>query len=301
MRFSVPPLRALAVAGGLAACQPAGDDGQRQPDAQDARPLPGGLDWAVAGDWRSDGERTRDAARQPVDTLDFAGLERDDVVLELWPSGGWWTAIIAPVLTAGGGEYVAARAGVNDDEPAQVALAAAFEERFADQTLFGAVSMAAFGSSASPMTAPETVDLAFTFDDVPALMALGLAEHAFAEVFTALKPDGRFLVIAPRASEQGVQDPAAATGYVQPLFVQRLASEAGFELLAQSEIGANPKDDRDHPFGVWTLEPYLLTAPLTADPNPSFDTTPFAAIGEPDRMTLLFRKPRSIPGDERAE
>ena len=33
------------------------------------------------------------------------------------------------------------------------------------------------------------------------------------------------------------------------------ARKAGFVLEAKFEINANPKDTRDHPFGVWTLPP----------------------------------------------
>ena len=52
-----------------------------------------------------------------------------------------------------------------------------------------------------------------------------------------------------------------------------------------------PRDTRDHPFGVWTLPPTLLTAPLGRPDNPNFNTAPYEAIGESDRMTLKFRKP----------
>ncbi|HKT52868.1 MAG TPA: methyltransferase, partial [Caulobacteraceae bacterium] len=56
------------------------------------------------------------------------------------------------------------------------------------------------------------------------------------------------------------------------------------------EINANPKDGKDHPFGVWTLPPTRRSAPEGQPPNPAFDHGPYDAIGESDRMTLRFRK-----------
>jgi predicted methyltransferase len=73
--------------------------------------------------------------------------------------------------------------------------------------------------------------------------------------------------------------------------VVQLAEKAGFKLEDQSEINANPKDTKDHPFGVWTLPPTRQSAPRGQPANPNFDHAKYDAIGESDRMTLRFRKP----------
>jgi len=65
--------------------------------------------------------------------------------------------------------------------------------------------------------------------------------------------------------------------------VIKLATDAGFKLEGQSEINANPKDNRDHPKGVWTLPPTLALGDK--------DRAKYQAIGESDRMTLRFVKP----------
>jgi predicted methyltransferase len=84
----------------------------------------------------------------------------------------------------------------------------------------------------------------------------------------------------------------ASTGYVPESYVIHEAQDAGFVLEARSELNANPKDDHDHPFGVWTLPPVRQSqardgsGALTPDQRAAFD-----AIGESDRMTLRFRKP----------
>jgi len=123
------------------------------------------------------------------------------------------------------------------------------------------------------------------------MMGAGIAEKAFADAFAALKPGGILGVEQHRADIGNVQDPGATSGYVQEPFVKQLAAEVGFSFIGASEMNANPKDDKDHPFGVWTLPPQRLTAPRGQAPNPEFDGTLYESIGESDRMTLKFRKP----------
>ena len=66
------------------------------------------------------------------------------------------------------------------------------------------------------------------------------------------------------------------------LLLLKLLKSVGFTLVETSEINANSKDTKDHPKGVWTLPPsYRLK-----DENRS----KYEAIGESDRMTLLFMK-----------
>jgi predicted methyltransferase len=77
-------------------------------------------------------------------------------------------------------------------------------------------------------------------------------------------------------------------------YVIEQVQKAGFELVDRSEINANAKDTKDHPFGVWTLPPTKRTRPYSegADAqDPNFDRAKYDAIGESDRMTLKFRKP----------
>ena len=89
------------------------------------------------------------------------------------------------------------------------------------------------------------------------------------------------------------QDPKAKSGYVRQDHAIRLAEKAGFKIAGASEINANPKDTKDHPFGVWTLPPTLRSTPYGDDKtDPAFDHSKYVAIGESDRMTLKFVKPQ---------
>ena len=72
------------------------------------------------------------------------------------------------------------------------------------------------------------------------------------------------------------------TGYVTEEYAINIAQKHGFTLISKSEINANPKDTKDYESGVWTLPPVLR---LKED-----NKQKYLAIGESDRMTLLFKK-----------
>ncbi len=188
--------------------------------------------------------------------------------------------------------YAANLQGDDPSEPAARAVTEAYKRKLAARPdLYASVKVTAFGAGTAAAAPPGAADLVLFLRNVHNWMAAGLVEKAFRDAFAALKPGGALGVEEHRARPGGVQDVLAASGYVQEAYVKQIAKEAGFTLASSSEINANPKDDRNHPFGVWTLEPTLLSAPRGQPPDPSFDHRKYAAIGESDRMTLRFVKP----------
>ncbi|MGE0829398.1 MAG: class I SAM-dependent methyltransferase [Hyphomonadaceae bacterium] len=270
----------LLAAAPLAACGE-GEEGER-------RPLEGTLEWAIAGPWRVEPERDR--SRHPYDTLRFWGLEPGMSVLEIYPGLGWWSSILAPYLRHSAGRLIVAEWPAEGASASQRETMAAFRTRFADARTFGEIGHTALSATSGPLTAPGTMDFVLVSRNVHTFMAGGFAEKAFRDFAAALKPGGLLGVEQHRAISTGVQDPLARNGYVQEAYVKALADEAGFDFVAASDVNANPNDDREHPFGVWTLPPTLRTSPLGTPPDPAFDTAPYVAIGESDRMTLKFRK-----------
>jgi len=273
---------ALLSAAALAACGPR--------KAAKAPDKPTTIQAAVAGPWRLPADRARDRWRHPAESLAFWGLKPGQTVVEFWPGAGWYTDIVAPFLAATGGKLYAANLETKDVAAREVVEG--FRRHLDDKPrLYGKVEITAFGPSSGPVAPARSADLVLFLRNLHNWMAAGIAEKAFRDAFAALKPGGALGVEEHRADPGGVPDVLAADGYVQQAYVVQLAQEAGFTLAAASEINANPKDTKDHPFGVWTLPPVRRSSPRGQPSDPAFDHSPYDAIGESDRMTLRFIKP----------
>jgi predicted methyltransferase len=157
------------------------------------------------------------------------------------------------------------------------------------------VEFTEFGPRSGPVAPAGTADLVLFLRNIHNWMAGGIVEKAFSDAYAALKPGGVLGVEEHRAFPGGVQDPMARNGYVQEAYVKQLAAEAGFQFDKSSEVNANIEDTKDHPFGVWTLPPVARTSPIGQPPDPAFDRTQFDLLGESDRMTLRFVKPKAPP------
>jgi predicted methyltransferase len=249
---------------------------------------------AVNGDWRSADEKARDRYRHPVETLTFWGLKPGMTVLEIQPGGGWWTNILAPYTKATGGRLYVTAADLSNPKLSEGATKARadFEARYAAKPeTFGKLQYVNWGAVSKSLPA-NTFDLILTARSIHGWMQQGpdAAQQAFDEFHRALKPGGILAVEQHRANPTGGAE-KPETGYVSEQHVIDLAQKAGFKLVAKSEINANPKDTRDHPFGVWTLPPALRSSPEGSDKvDPTFVHSKYLAIGESDRMTLRFVK-----------
>jgi len=264
----------------LSACSP----GPKPP------PPPTTIEAAVAGAWRLPADRARDRWRHPAEVLRFWGLAPGQTVVEFWPGAGWFTDIIAPFLAATDGKFYAA--GLEAADPEGREMAAAYARKIADHPkLYGKVQVSAFGPTSGPVAPAGSADLVLFLRNLHNWMAAGLAEKAFRDAFAALKPGGVLGVEEHRADPAAAPDATASSGYVAQAYVVQLAQEAGFALVAASEINGNPKDDHNHPFGVWTLPPVRRSSPRGQPADPAFDHAKYDAIGESDRMTLKFVKP----------
>jgi predicted methyltransferase len=272
-----------------AAAAPAAAGAKADPAAVDPA-----LRAALQGGWRTPTNVARDAARRPGEVLTFWGLKRGATVLEVQPGGAsYWTEILAPYVNGTGGAFYATGPDLADPKLSEGAKKsrADFERRYSDPKTYGKVHVVNWGPQSAPLPA-NTFDFILTSRSVHGWMRTpGQVDKAFRDFHAALKPGGVLAVEQHRANP-GPQDPAATSGYVTEAYVIEQAQKAGFKLAAKSELNANPKDTKDHPFGVWTLPPTRLSVPYgsktPADPN--FDHSKYDAIGESDRMTLKFVK-----------
>lgn len=238
---------------------------------------------AIADDARPAEEAARDAYRHPYETLSFFGIRPDMTVVELAPSGGWYTEILAPYL-AEDGQYVAGHFDMSIENPPSyfASAMAAWQERVADAERFGNPIVLPFNPPATPsLGADGSADMVLSFRSVHGWKRDGVFDDVLQSVRAVLKPGGVFGIVGHRLPEDG--DDSEFTGYVKSSWVVARAEANGFRLADSSEVNANPADTADHANGVWTLPP-SLRVPEGEDP------AGYAAIGESDRFTLKFVK-----------
>jgi predicted methyltransferase len=243
------------------------------------------LQAAIAAPTRTPANMLRDRYRHPRETLAFFGVRPGDTVVEIWPGGGWYTEILAPYVLAGGGRYHAAAMGVNGHDGVRRLMAA-------NGRLYGGIRLAAFPAwdPAETRVPDGSADVVLTFRNVHNWQmgyqreGRPYSAEAFRQIYAMLRPGGTLGVVDHRLPENADAERERTSGYVKVSTVRRLAEAAGFRLAAQAEINANPRDTADWPRGVWTLPPALRLG--------AQDRERYLAIGESDRMTLRFVKPR---------
>jgi predicted methyltransferase len=247
-----------------------------------------GLRAAIAGDHRTPAFVARDAHRHPYATLKLFGIQPQFTVVEIWPGGGWYTEILAPYLRERGKLYAA-----HFPEATTVAFYRELREGFlarlaAAPDIYDRVAVTEFLPPEHLDVAPAgSADLVLTFRNVHNWTMRGGGEArtlaAFRAFHRALKPGGVLGVVDHRLPPDRPLADQEESGYLREDFVIDVATAAGFELAARSEINANPRDSADHPRGVWSLPPSLRGG--------DEDRERYLAIGESDRMTLKFVKP----------
>jgi predicted methyltransferase len=223
---------------------------------------------AVADSHRPEKDTQQDAVRHPAELVSFSKVKPGDVVMDVWPGGGYWTRLFSPVVGAKGKVY----AYVPDEikafktDPVAIAKAVAAEP--------GRGNVEVISDPIAQQPAPSafnTFDVIWTFEnyhDLHDSFMKGASVDAFNQaVFKLLKPGGYFVVV----------DHAAATGAglnntedlhrIDPATVKAEVEKAGFVLDAESTLLASPADDH-------TLKIF--------DP---------AVKGKTDRFMLRFRKP----------
>ena len=232
---------------------------------------------------RSDNNIARNEFRHPLETLEFFGLEDQMTIIEILPSTGWYTEIIAPFVSERG-KFYAAHFSPNASLSYMAPNLRAFEAKItAAPELYGKITVRHLNPPHEVAIAPaNSADMALTFRNVHNWIMAGQEHEYFAAFNRALKPGGILGIVEHRAKAGSSMEVMRTSGYVTEAYVIELADTAGFDLLARSEINANAKDPTQHPEGVWTLPPNYRLGDT--------DRAKYAAIGESDRMTLKFVK-----------
>lgn len=236
----------------------------------------------LKGAWRAPENSARDGYRHPQQTLEFFGLAANQTVIEITPGGGWYSEILAPLLKPQG-RYIAALQAPSSGDYYRKAASSLRAKFSTDPIHYGKAQFIEFDPKAPSLGKPGSADRVLTFRNVHNWVMADDAPAMFAAFFKVLKPGGVLGVVDHRAQDGADLQAIKQSGYLPTSFVVKLATDAGFELAAQSEINANPRDTKDYSAGVWTLPPVLKLGDQ--------DRARYVAIGESDRMTLRFVKP----------
>lgn len=249
------------------------------------------LQAAIDGVHRTEAYRARDAYRHPLETLKLFDIQPQHTVMEIWPGGGWYTEILAPYLK-GSGTLIAAHYDSGDSQASyRAGSRKRFEEKLAaNPGVFGEVKTGSLmfdekaGTLAKSAAADGTVDRVVTFRNAHGWVSRGISEAALAHFFAVLRPGGK-LGIVQHMADPGQDWRSKNIGYVGRDYIIDQATRAGFVLEAEGFFNRNPLDNKRYEQGVWRLPPTLRDLETDAD------KAPYLAIGESERMTLVFRKP----------
>ena len=244
------------------------------------------LDQALS-DPRRGNDWQRDQYRHPAQTLAFFRVEPGMRVVDYMPNGWWYTRILVPYLGPKGSYIgmnpdVSSMPGYWEDTYSNVAgTLAAEHDKWASA---GDAAVGGFNTQDVPKGLDGTVDRVLIVREVHNMFRYDWMHHDLAIVRQLLKPDGLVGVIDHRAkSDAPYERTDGNKGYMREEDVIALFSAYGFDLVARSEINANPKDPTTWANGVWELPPTLMQATDAS-------RTKRISVGESDRMTLLFRK-----------
>ena len=227
-------------------------------------PLGKKIQQAVDSDIRTAQEKERDANRKPRETLEFFGLQENTRVVELVPSSGWYTKIIAPVVAAKGRYYAALGtrqmgALIEQHEELSGIEILPVEVKFLPTDIIGQFDLGEFSLGVND------VDLVLTFRNLHNFLpaARGRINKA---AYDALKPGGYYGVI-DHTRRHNEPDTAENWRRMDPVLAILEIQAAGFELVDYSDLHYRPDDELRYEVGRKTV------------------------TGNSDRFALLFRKP----------
>lgn len=231
--------------------------------------IPAYIDAAVASPLRSPRDVARDAGQRPAEVLAFAGVKPGDKVADFWPTPPYSTALLSGVVGAKGHVYAIIPAKLFADVPQAEAKVRGDLTPYPNVTLL----VQPFDKFATPESL-DVVWLGKIYHDFPNATEMGPLDIAAVDraVFRALKPGG-VLIVIDHAARVGSgfrdteADDAKRVHRIDPEIVKADLKAAGFELIATSDLLANPADD------------HLTSA---------FDP---AIRNRTDRFILKFRKP----------
>lgn len=219
---------------------------------------------ALNAEIRTEAETDRDRNRKALQTLEFFDLRDNMKIVELIPGGGWYTKILAPVVSDKGEYYAAIGTGrikslIEKSGFEKIKIVAQ------DAKLYRKEGERFYSLEADSLGVKD-LDMVLTFRNY----------HNFGEegrrnmnklAFDALKPGGVYAVVDHTARHMEEQTPANRRR-IDPVLAIKEIQKAGFEFVDYTDLHYRADDELRYEVGVKSVS------------------------GNTDRWTMKFRKPR---------
>lgn len=207
--------------------------------------VPDNIAAAVASPLRAAAHVARDASQKPAEVLRFAGVKPGDRVADFWPTPPYSTALLSGAVGAGGHVYAIIPAKLFHDIPQA-------EPKVLD-ALKPYRNVTPLVEAFDQFSTPEALDMVWLgkiYHDFPNAAEMGPLDIAAVDraIYRSLKPGGVLIVIdhaaAPGSGFRDTDpDDARRLHRIDPETVKAELRAAGFELVAESPLLANPGDD----------------------------------------------------------
>lgn len=222
---------------------------------------------AIADSGRPASDVARDAGRNPQALLEFAGLAPDMTVLDMFAGGGYYSELAASIVGPEGKVVAYNNTGYS------MVAAKAIASRYANGRLAHVEQLVSENNElALPSSAFDVVLFVLSYHDAYYLDGeRGWTRidipHMLAEIFDAVKPGGRVIVVDHVARAGMAADQVRALHRIDPQIIKTDFRAAGFRYDGESDALRNPNDD----FNVIAMAPHVR--------------------GKTDRAVLRFVKP----------
>ena len=228
MRRLLTAAMLAATLGGLAASA-----GQAAPNSAPAA--------ALADPGRPDKDKARDEARKPEELINFARIKPGDVVVDVWPGGGYWSRIFSKVVGPKGKviAYVPQEIAGFKSDPVGVAKAMAAEKGNENVS----VEVDPLASDGAPANAFDVVWTFQNYHDLHDSFMKGADVDAFNRViFKAVKPGGYYVIVDHAAEAGSGLKHTEDLHRIDPAALRAEVEKAGFKFDGESKVLANPAD-----------------------------------------------------------
>lgn len=203
-----------------------------------------GVDYAalVAMASRPEIDRKDDAARKPAAVMAFFGAKPGMTVMELEAGGGYYTELLSHAVGLNG------KVIMQNPQSFDAFLGDALEQRLGNNRLPNVtVSRSLFDDLEAEDASVDLVtwvlgphELFFTLQDGT---GFGDPDTAYAEIARILKPGGSFVALDHAAAAGAPASTGGDTHRIDPNLVIAATQKAGLEMVAMSDVLANPADD----------------------------------------------------------